>query len=395
MAKPSACAADHMPLPPDPFRDPDSTRPGGAGRQAGGGGATSGGVTVNISPDSSPSVRISGSPGSPSSSSSTASADFVDAEMARGASFHIPLHRFFAAMVREAASIGTTPKECEAILKALCVPSNNIDDPTALCANAEDSLGLVLLDASERLGGRWWRRLAEHPMRVLAFCAQISSGLWRRNGIAMVNQVVNYSAPPLCIRLRDLDILLLQAVLSRLNVCSNDPDIQGSRFIASAVGGGSEWGGDRADHRCGFLYALAHKFGLYKWMLLACGCSEEAVSRAGALKSERAADDGQRVSMSEELLWLLIVLVTELPRPAGGSSLKEQLRRELVHRLLAQPCTRSELSECADLTNVPKLARGELLEGVLREVADKKAPTNTTSTGSRARTIRAQTGACM
>ena len=33
---------------------------------------------------------------------------------------------------------------------------------------------------------------------------------------------------------------------------------------------------------------------------------------------------------------------------------------------------------------MPKLARGELLEGVLREVADKKAPTNTTSTGSRA-----------
>ena len=168
----------------------------------------------------------------------------------------------------------------------------------------------MLLDASEG-----WAADGEAPAEInaSAFCAQISSGLWRRNGIAMVNQVVNYSAPPLCIRLRDLDILLLQAVLSRLNVCSNDPDIQGSRFIASAVGGGSEWGGDRADHRCGFLYALAHKFGLYKWMLLACGCSDEAVSRAGALKSERAADDGQRVSMSEELLWLLIVLVTEFP----------------------------------------------------------------------------------
>ena len=41
--------------------------------------------------------------------------------------------------------------------------------------------------------------------------------------------------------------------------------------------------------------------------------------------------------MSEEWLRLLIILVTELPRPSSGEELASSLRREIVHRLAAQP----------------------------------------------------------
>ena len=37
--------------------------------------------------------------------------------------------------------------------------------------------------------------------------------MWRRNGVAMISQLVNYAAPPLCVRLRDCDLIFMQACL--------------------------------------------------------------------------------------------------------------------------------------------------------------------------------------
>ena len=47
-------------------------------------------------------------------------------------------------------------------------------------------------------------------------CRQVSAGMWRRNGLPMLNQIVNYAAAPLCTRLRDLDLLTLQLCLKQL-----------------------------------------------------------------------------------------------------------------------------------------------------------------------------------
>ena len=46
--------------------------------------------------------------------------DFFDGEMSRGAYFHIPLHRFYAAMIRAAATIGSSASVCVQVLDALC-----------------------------------------------------------------------------------------------------------------------------------------------------------------------------------------------------------------------------------------------------------------------------------
>lgn len=48
--------------------------------------------------------------------------------------------------------------------------------------------------------------------------------------------------------------------------------------------------------------------------------------------------------MAEDLLLLLLHVVTELPRPPGREHRDAELRRELVHRLACQECSHSEVS---------------------------------------------------
>ena len=324
-------------------------------------------ITLPLPPAAFVSCTVDGS----AMASVASHADFSDVGMSRGASFHIPLHRFFAAMIREACAVGDSASACEQVLLALCSAS------PAACEEDVDSGA----DAMFETGGRFWSRLAEQPMRVSAFCAQITAGMWRRNGVAMVNQVVNYASAPLCVRLRDLDILLMQTALARLTGPASQPSSDKPAAWREELRepAASEWGCGGIDPQCGFLLALAHKYGIYRWVLLACGAADEAVERAGALKSERAADHAQRLALCEEYLWLVVVIVTELPRPAGAVSLLAQLRREIVHRLAAQPCSRSELSECADVTSHPRLARLPI-EAVLRDISVRKlAPTAITS----------------
>ncbi len=98
------------------------------------------------------------------------------------------------------------------------------------------------------------------------------------------------------------------------------------------------------------------------------------------------------LALLEELLHLLIVLMTELtpPSPKGrsdhASQAKLRLRREVVHKLVSGPKTHSELAEVhhvlpnrdndilseeGKLVN-PDDATGAALEAVLAEVADRK-----------------------
>jgi hypothetical protein len=67
--------------------------------------------------------------------------------------------------------------------------------------------------------------LVEFPLAVLARAAQIRAGLWKRNGPAIVDQVLNYS-------LRDADLTLLQfALIGCQPVPSGDK--QSSTFFPS------------------------------------------------------------------------------------------------------------------------------------------------------------------
>jgi hypothetical protein len=52
--------------------------------------------------------------------------------------------------------------------------------------------------------------IVDAPLQVLELCSEIKCGLWRRNGLSMQEQVMNYAEVPLCKLSRDLDVVALQ-----------------------------------------------------------------------------------------------------------------------------------------------------------------------------------------
>jgi hypothetical protein len=62
-------------------------------------------------------------------------------------------------------------------------------------------------------------------------------------------------------------------------------------------------------------------------------------------------EDSSCLSMLDEFLYTIIMLITELPPPPPGNKFdqvcqaKKRLRREVVHRLVSGPKTHSELAE--------------------------------------------------
>ena len=201
--------------------------------------------------------------------------------------------------------------------------------------------------------------MVDHPLRVLAACAQIGVGMWRRNGMGALSQLVNYASPPLCTRLRDLDLTMLQYALATL---------------------------DGAD----VLAAVLLRFG---WLdqALAAAAGEEA---ANALRSSVSAggrslleghealtamdvtsESAVRGRLLEEAFGLLIVGATQLPPPPGDAALEAALRREIVHKLAVAPCSRSELAECIELVRGAKALCAKdasRFDAILTEVATKQ-----------------------
>ncbi|KAG8463906.1 hypothetical protein KFE25_000074 [Diacronema lutheri] len=157
--------------------------------------------------------------------------------------------------------------------------------------------------------------LVEYPLLALAHCAQVLVGMWRRNGNSILSQATNYAkVMPWCMRLRDRDVLLLQ--------------------YGMAHGRASD-----------VLERAVHRFGLWPWLSVAPLSlpTGAAASRAWPVRATWAPEHA--AALTCELLSLLVSCATEMPPPAGADAERTWLRRELVHRLAAQPATRSELSD--------------------------------------------------
>ncbi|CAM9965233.1 unnamed protein product, partial [Laminaria digitata] len=97
-----------------------------------------------------------------------------------GRSFHTIMHRFFAAMIREA-----------------CICDERVRD-----------LHLLVQIVSER--PEVVTDIADTALGVLSLGAEIRARLWRKNGQCMNDQVLNYAEPSFCKIFRDLDLVLLQ-----------------------------------------------------------------------------------------------------------------------------------------------------------------------------------------
>ena len=208
-------------------------------------------------------------------------------------SFHLPLHRFVAACLRE-------------------VCRRPVDQSTGMDVLME-RLSTQIPDV---LRDSLFQGLMEFPALVLSRAAQIRAGLWKRNGGGMHDQVLNYAEPPFCRALRDADILLLQFAALGRNPHGED---MGCPLM---------------------IHLLLHRFGLYDFMGFEKAPNSNIVQYKEELALEvynpetktkdamnyfescdmvlpwtytPAKDVPSSVALLEEFLHLLIVLITELP----------------------------------------------------------------------------------
>ncbi|KAJ2678128.1 E3 ubiquitin-protein ligase ubr1 [Coemansia spiralis] len=168
-------------------------------------------------------------------------------------------------------------------------------------------------------------RILDYPIRVCVVMAQIRAGMWVRNGYVIRSQAHHYREVSLRENTYDQDIVLIQFYFSIW------PD---------------------TDH---ILMTLLDRFGLYDWF---CGRQD----------SSRSYDPFHTQYMVEELLNLLIVLISERHVATGKNAL-DLARREIVHGCLS-PISYSELTK-----KIPeRLAEHTEFDTLLQQMANFRGP---------------------
>jgi E3 ubiquitin-protein ligase UBR1 len=179
----------------------------------------------------------------------------------------------------------------------------------------------------------------DYPLRVCAWLAQMKANMWVRNGLSLRHQAAQYRN----VNNRDVshhrDILLLQTALV---IC--DP----SRVLASII----------------------DRFGMERWVK---GFFEQKAT---------AQDDAQHLDVVEDMIHLLIVLVSErtslVQTDSDKGSLMLSMRRDLVHVLCFKPLSFSEITN-----KVPdKYQEQEEFHEVLDSVSTYKPPESLTDVGT-------------
>lgn len=184
--------------------------------------------------------------------------------------------------------------------------------------------------------------LCDHPLRCLAAAQQIERHLWARNGSAAAGMAFNYGSPPLCRSFRDLDLTLVQLaaagyglglgprrtfnlIMSRYSMDGYlcDPVKRNSRNSTSGSGA----------------------LGVH--------------NNTGWVNPPRMQDPDHPLSLSESFFTTLCLLVTELPPPnptsdTDDTALRQSMRRELLHALAAESRSHSEAFSAAQLAISPR-----------------------------------------
>jgi hypothetical protein len=175
--------------------------------------------------------------------------------------------------------------------------------------------------------------LADHPMRCLATAQQVERHLWARNGTTIAGMAVNYSTTPLCRSFRDLDLLLVQLSASGMS-CG-----LGARRIFSMMLSRFSMDGYLCDPERRVSTAPG-------------GTASSLPSIFTWVNPPRLQDPDHAVILTESFFATVCVLVTELPAPPPTSptddtSLRQNIRRELLHALVAEPRSHSEAMTAA------------------------------------------------
>lgn len=179
----------------------------------------------------------------------------------------------------------------------------------------------------------------DYPLRVCAWLAQMKAGMWVRNGMSLRHQQGTYRG----VTLRDVshhrDIFLLQTAMV---VCPP------ARMLVSFI----------------------DRFGLEQWMK---GLYEAKLD---------GVDDGQMLDIAEDLIHLLIVLISDRTSLVSndddpGSHIMA-MRRDITHVLCFKPLTFTEI--CAKLPD--KFQDQEECQAILDEMTNFKPPEGVSDSGT-------------
>ena len=168
--------------------------------------------------------------------------------------------------------------------------------------------------------------------------AEIRAGLWRRNGLVMMDQILNYAEVPYCRHFRDLDIVLLQFCFATYQEMAVEHILR-SYGIINTQPAELPVGANVDEH-------MAHL------------CCKGWLNDHGAV-------------LKSDCLFLFIVLVSELPLPPACD--KESLdcriatlsRREFIHKLAAGSSTYAALHDAALIIPNNEQDRSDLLDKVI------------------------------
>uniref|UniRef100_A0A8D0D1B1 E3 ubiquitin-protein ligase n=1 Tax=Sander lucioperca TaxID=283035 RepID=A0A8D0D1B1_SANLU len=171
------------------------------------------------------------------------------------------------------------------------------------------------------------KKLAEHPLRCVVLAAQVSAEMWRRNGLSLVSQVYYYQDVKCRDEMYDKDILMLQIAASKM-----DPN-----------------------H---FLMLVLLRFELFDYFNGSCSSKDQD-------------ELTQWNRLTEEMLYLLIVIIGERYVPGVSQVTKEDVTmREVIHLLCIEPMAHSSL-----VKGLPENESHETgLETVITKVATFKKP---------------------
>ncbi|XP_056151209.1 E3 ubiquitin-protein ligase UBR1 [Lampris incognitus] len=167
----------------------------------------------------------------------------------------------------------------------------------------------------------------EHPLRCVVLAAQVSADMWRRNGLSLVSQLYYYQDVKCRDEMYDKDIVMLQITASKM-----DPN-----------------------H---FLMLILLRFQLFDFFNGSSSSKDQELLK-------------QCNWLTEEMLYLLIVIISERYVPGISQVTKEDVTmREVVHLLCIEPMAHSNL-----VKGLPENESHETgLETVISKVATFKKP---------------------
>ena len=179
--------------------------------------------------------------------------------------------------------------------------------------------------------------LFDYPLRVCAWLAQMKANMWVRNGMSLRHQMGQYKSVPHRDVAHQRDLFLLQTAL-----VTCDP----GRVLISMV----------------------DRFGLTDWMF-------------GKFASLPDCEDGQMLDLAEDLIYILINLLSDRDGLTSGKDDSESclgiVRKEIAHGLCFKPLSYTDLT--ARLTE--RVQDHEKLQEVLETMTKFRPPEGMNDTG--------------